>query len=81
MIKYKNISCFPLTFHGVTFNPNDEKEVSKYINHPKMIRVQETVKVKPRALIEVAKAEPKVETKTAEEKPKRQYNRKKNKNQ
>ena len=81
MIKYKNISCFPLTFYGVTFNPNDEKEVSGYINHPKMVLVKETPKAKPKAVVEIAKAKPEVKTETVEVKPKRQYNRKKNTNQ
>ena len=39
MIAYKNISNSPKTFYGVTFNPNDIKEVPGYINHINMIRV------------------------------------------
>lgn len=84
MIKYKNISCFPLTFYGVTFNPNETKEVSKFINHPKMIRVKELQEVAPKSIISFAKAEANIETKpkSVEEKPKRHYNRKnKNTNQ
>ena len=78
MIKYKNISSFPLAFYGVTFNPNETKEVPGFINHVKMIRVTETVRVQPKSAI-VAKEEPKPNN-SVEEKPKRQYNRK-NKNQ
>lgn len=82
MIKYKNISSYPLTFYGITFNPNEEKEVPGFINHIKMIRVKEKIEPKPKSIIEVAKAKAKVEPKPVEEKPKRQYNRKnKNSNQ
>lgn len=44
MLRYKNISCRPLTFYGVTFNPNDIKEVPGYINHDQMLRVKADVK-------------------------------------
>lgn len=72
MIKYKNISSYPLSFYGITFNPNEEKEFSGYINHPKVIRVQEKVEAAPRATIEVAD----VTIPVAEVKPKRSYNKK-----
>ncbi len=39
MIKYKNISCSVKTFYGVTFEPNDVKEVPGYINDKGMTRV------------------------------------------
>lgn len=71
MIKYKNISSYPLTFYGVTFNPNDEKEVPGFINHPKMVKVKEAIKFKPKAVIEVVK--PEAKNTDAEVKPKRQY--------
>lgn len=75
MIAYKNIGLHSLTFYGVTFNPNEIKEVPGFINHVKMIRVKEKIEPRPKSSIVVAKAEVSVE-----EKPKRQYNRK-NKNQ
>lgn len=59
MIKYKNISPYPLTFYGVTFNPNEIKEVPGFVNHPRMVRIQEVVKKQPRAIISIAKAESK----------------------
>lgn len=34
---YKNISYSEKTFHGVTFKPNETKEVFDYINSPFMI--------------------------------------------
>lgn len=79
MIKYKNISGHTLVFYGVTFNPNDIKEVPGYINHLKMIRVKETsVASTPKATITLPKeAKPKAaETKAQEQPQKRQYNRK-----
>ena len=76
MIKYKNISSYPLTFYGVTFNPNEIKAVPGFINHPKMLRVQEPVVSKPKAIIEVAQAAPKAKEEQVA-KPKRTYNRKK----
>lgn len=77
MINYQNISCQPLTFYGVTFNPNEVKAVPGFINHPKMIRIKETITVKPKTIIEVA--EPKVEEQKVEkpQQTKRTYNRKK----
>lgn len=78
MIKYKNISGKVLTFHGVTFNPNDIKEVPRYINHLKMIRVKETnVTAKPKAVITSPKEElPKAAEQKEQEQPtKRQYTR------
>ena len=82
MIKYKNISSYPLTFYGVTFNPNETKEVPNYINHIKMIRVKESpkaqkppVKVIISPKVEEKEVTPKVEAEV-EVKPKRQYNRK-----
>lgn len=41
---YKNISCSVKTFHGVTFKPNETKEVSEYINNKYMILVDAPVK-------------------------------------
>lgn len=80
MIKYKNISSYPLTFYNVTFNPNEIKEVPGFVNHPKMVRITETIQPKPRAVIEISKPAAKVEIKPdTEVKPKRQYNRKNNK--
>lgn len=76
MIKYQNISGHPLTFYGETFNPNEVKAVPGFINHPKMIRVQERVVSKPRAIIEIAEPKPEVKEQPVE-KPKRTYNRKK----
>ena len=43
---YKNISYFVKTFHGVTFNPGETKEVADFINHPKMLRVEKPAEVK-----------------------------------
>ena len=73
MLRYKNISNKPLTFYGVTFNPNETKEVSGYINHVKMIRVLETSDAKkPKEIITSLKQEsPKVEKQS-----KRKYTRK-----
>lgn len=76
MIKYKNISSYPLSFYGITFNPNEEKEFPGYINHPKVFRVQDRVEAKPRATVEVAKVTSETKAKVDEVKPKRQYNRK-----
>lgn len=39
MFRYKNIGTVTKTFHGVTFEPGDIKEVSAYINARKFIRV------------------------------------------
>ena len=81
MIKYKNISSYPLTFYGVTFNPNEIKEVPGFINHIKMIKVTDSIEPKPQAKVIISPAvekkevTPKVEAKV-QEKPKRQYNRK-----
>lgn len=44
---YKNISHVSKTFHGVTFKPGETKEVSKYINDPKFIRVKTVPKEPP----------------------------------
>ena len=71
MIIYKNISSYPLTFYGVTFNPNESKEVPGYINHTKMVRVTEKVSPKPKAVISESKVQP-----IAEQPKKRSYNRK-----
>lgn len=73
MLKYKNISSYPLTFYNITFNPNEEKSVPGYINHPKMIRVKETKVIKPKAIIEAVK--PEAKPADVEVKPKRQYNK------
>lgn len=55
MITYKNISNSPKTFYGVTFNPNDIKEVPGYINHINMVRVFE--KARPKAEVIIAPEE------------------------
>jgi len=81
MIKYKNISSYPLTFYGITFNPNEIKEVPGFINHDKMIKVKDTVEPKPPVKVIIS---PKVEKKEViptieaqvKEKPKRQYTKK-----
>lgn len=39
MITYKNISGSTKTFYGVTFNPDDVKEVAGYVNASGMVRV------------------------------------------
>ena len=44
MITYKNISVSTKTFYGVTFKPNDIKEVPGYINDKGMVRVLSSVK-------------------------------------
>lgn len=79
MIKYQNISCHPLTFYGETFNPNEIKAVPGFINHPKMIRVKESVVSHPKAIIEVAKGTQEVKEQKVEkpQQTKRTYNRKK----
>lgn len=41
---YKNTSIIAKTFYGVTFKPGETKEVSQYINDPKMIKVKERPK-------------------------------------
>lgn len=51
MIAYKNISNSPKTFYGVTFNPNDIKEVPGYINHIKMVRVFKKPSSKAKVII------------------------------
>ncbi len=71
MLKYKNISSYPLTFYNITFNPNEVKSVPGYINHPKMIRVKESKSIKPKAIIEAVK--PEAKSADVEVKPKRQY--------
>jgi hypothetical protein len=48
MITYKNISCSVKTFYGVTFMPNDVKEVSGYINDRGMVRVFNVKKSAPK---------------------------------
>lgn len=45
MLKYKNISCSVKTFYGVTFEPNDVKEVPGYINSQGMLRIFNTKKL------------------------------------
>lgn len=73
MIKYQNISQRPLTFYGVTFNPNEIKSVPGFINHIKMIRVNEPIVSKPKAIIEVEE----VKEQKVDKPQKRSYNRKK----
>ena len=73
MLRYKNISNKTLTFYGVPFNSNETKEVPGFINHVKMIRVQETSEAKkPKEIITSLKQElPK-----AEKRSKRKYTKK-----
>ena len=54
---YKNLSQISKTFHGVTFNPGETKEVSNYINDPKFIRVMSVPEEPPKS----AEPEPVVE--------------------
>ena len=39
---YKNVSYSAKTFHGVTFQPGEIKEVSEYINDVFMVRVKDS---------------------------------------
>ncbi len=39
MFVYQNLSRVVKTFHGVTFNPGDIKEVPGYINDSKFIKL------------------------------------------
>ena len=36
---YKNLSAFTKIYHGVTFKPNETKEVKGYINDPEFVTV------------------------------------------
>lgn len=36
---YKNVGRIPKTFHGVTFKPNEAKEVTEFINDAQMIKL------------------------------------------
>lgn len=45
---YKNISLTRKTFHGVTFEPGETKEVPGYINNRGFIRVAEMPKEPPK---------------------------------
>lgn len=36
---YKNVGRIPKTFHGVTFKPNEAKEVTAFINDSQMIKL------------------------------------------
>lgn len=45
---YKNISCSAKTFHGVTFQPGEIKEVSNYINDKFMIIADKPTKLSTR---------------------------------
>ena len=83
MIKYKNISGIPLTFYGITFNPNEVKEVPGYINHMKMLRIKEPTAItsKPKAIITLPKQEaaPEVDEQKEIEQPiKKQTKKRKN---
>lgn len=44
---YKNTSYTTKTFYGVKFKPGETKEVSGFINDPKMIRVNQLPKEPP----------------------------------
>ena len=48
MFIYKNISSTAKTFHGVTFQPGEVKEVPKAINHSKFIRLTTVPKEPPK---------------------------------
>lgn len=64
MERYKNTASVPLTFHGVTFQPGEEKEVKGYINHRRMVRVtgkpavKKAVAPKKQPVQKVAQPEP-----------------------
>lgn len=60
---YKNVSTSVKTFHGVTFNPGDVKEVKKYINDKWMILTDEKNK------------EPEIQQKPSSEKIKKEVSR------
>lgn len=40
MFYYKNVSSSEKTFHGVTFQPGEIKQVNKYINHKWMVLME-----------------------------------------
>lgn len=40
-MKYKSFARIPKTYHGVTFNPGDTKDVNGYINDSRFVRVKE----------------------------------------
>lgn len=63
---YKNLSNVAKTFHGVTFNPGEVKEVQSYINDSLMVVVPAEFVKKP--LKVDSKAEAKVEPKKEEKK-------------
>lgn len=44
---YKNLSNTVKTFYGVTFKPNEIKEVKGYINHPKFLVTDKPVHKEP----------------------------------
>lgn len=61
---YKNVSCYPKTFHGVDFGPGETKEVKKFINDRSMIlinspKVEEKKQPSAPAVKEEMKEEPK----------------------
>lgn len=39
---YKNLSRTAKTFHNVTFQPGETKEVPSYINHPRLVPVDKS---------------------------------------
>lgn len=45
---YKNTSSIQKTFHGVTFQPGEIKEVPGYINDKRFVRVAEMPKEPPK---------------------------------
>lgn len=53
-MRYKNISPFVKTFHGVTFNPGEIKDVCGNINDPAMIIVFGTADDTKQKSVEVA---------------------------
>lgn len=44
---YKNLSNTVKTFYGVTFEPNEIKEVPGYINHPKFLITDKPIHKEP----------------------------------
>lgn len=55
---YKNVSDSAKTFYGVTFKPGEVKEVPGYVNHRKMIRVDESALPKVTPAAEPKKVKP-----------------------
>lgn len=65
---YKNISQTPKTFHGVTINPGEIKNVPGYINHRGFIRVSEMPQEPPKRVESKKQTAPKQESSKQESK-------------